>query len=82
MTLGSDGATASAPTAAVVNWPSVTHSQVQPPSVVFHTPPAHAPEVEGHRVGRAAGDGDHAAAAMRADAAPLERSKKVLLQLL
>ena len=78
MTLGSDGATAIAPTAAVVNWPSVMHSQVHPPSVVFHTPPAQAPIVEGHRIGRAAGDGDHAPAAMRADAPPFERVEKAL----
>jgi hypothetical protein len=33
-----------APTAAVSKNPSETFSQYVPPSVVFHTPPAHAPK--------------------------------------
>jgi hypothetical protein len=36
--------TVRAPTAAVVKKPSVVQSQVCPPSVVFHTPPAQAPK--------------------------------------
>jgi hypothetical protein len=36
--------------------------------------------VEGHRVGRAAGDGNHAAATMRADASPVQRRKQALLK--
>src|SRR5690242_3448592 len=42
--LGSDGATAMAPTAEVRKKPSETFSHVVPPSVVFPTPPAQAPK--------------------------------------
>ena len=38
-TLGSDSATATAPTEPVPSWPSETLSQRMPPSVVFQTPP-------------------------------------------
>ena len=42
-TLGSDSATASAPTDEVPSWPSVTLRQVTPASSVFHTPPPTVP---------------------------------------
>ena len=38
-TLGSDSATASAPTEPVPSWPSVTGFQSAPPFVVLKTPP-------------------------------------------
>src|SRR5690349_19986767 len=44
MILGDDGATAIAPTADVVKYPSETMSQSAPPLVVFHTPPAQPPK--------------------------------------
>src|SRR6266550_3785662 len=42
--LGSDSATATAPTDALLTWPSVTGTQVSPPSVVFQRPPPVAPK--------------------------------------
>jgi hypothetical protein len=44
MTLGSESATASAPTDPVLNWPSETGIQVNPLSVVLNTPPPTAPK--------------------------------------
>src|ERR1035437_2273788 len=43
-TSGLDGATASAPTEALLIWPSVTGVQVLPPSEVFQSPPPVAPK--------------------------------------
>jgi hypothetical protein len=43
-TLGSDGATSTAPTDPVPKKPSLTFFQRAPPSIVFHTPPPVAPE--------------------------------------
>src|SRR3954452_3665623 len=44
MMFGSDSDTATAPTDALVIWPSVIGAQVSPPSVVFHRPPPVAPK--------------------------------------
>src|ERR1035437_7855808 len=44
MTLGSESATASAPTEQVLNWPSETGNQLSPLSVVLNTPPPIAPK--------------------------------------
>ncbi len=49
---GLDGATATAPTEALVSWWSVTTFQVTPPSVDFHRPPPVAPKW--YSLGRAA----------------------------
>ncbi len=41
---GFDSETATAPTDALLIWPSVTGAQFSPPSVVFHSPPPTAPK--------------------------------------
>ena len=41
---GFDSLTATAPTDALLIWPSVTGAHVSPPSVVFHSPPPTAPK--------------------------------------
>jgi hypothetical protein len=43
-TSGLDSETATAPTDALVIWPSVTGAQFTPPSTVFHRPPPVAPK--------------------------------------
>src|SRR5690349_21915429 len=44
MTSGFDSETATAPTEELLIWPSVTGSQLSPPSTVFHSPPPTAPK--------------------------------------
>ena len=73
MTLRSDGATAIAPTEAMVDLPSVMFCHDTPAFVGLPYAAVHRAEVEGALLHGIASDRHRAAAAERADEAPLQR---------